>query len=69
MSDPQAKQPCSFNHVYSMKPSIKLSEYLCEIATGENRVGSKRRGMEVGREKERKRAADYWSERQSIGQK
>ncbi len=48
-----------------MISSIKLSEYLCEIATGENRVGSKRRG----REGERKRAADYWSERQSIGQK
>jgi hypothetical protein len=48
-----------------MMLSIKSSEYLCEIATGEIRVGSKRRG----RERERKRAMDLWSERWSIGQK
>jgi hypothetical protein len=32
-------------------PSIKLSEYLCEMGTGESIVGSKRR------RRERKRAA------------
>ncbi len=63
MSDPQAKQPCSFNQVYSAMPSIKLSEYLCEMGPGENIVGCKRR------RRERKRAAGLWSERQSIGQK
>jgi hypothetical protein len=42
--------------------SIKSAEYLCEITTGENRVGSRQRGRE--REKESKQI-----ERQSIGQK
>jgi hypothetical protein len=45
--------------------SIKSSEYLYEITTGEIRVGSKRRG----RERERERAVDKRSERWSIGQK
>jgi len=40
------KQLCSFNQVYSMIPSIKSSEYLCGMATGENRVWSKQRGRE-----------------------
>jgi hypothetical protein len=57
------KHLCSFNQVYSMMPFIKLSEYLCENATGENRVGNKQRG----RERERKRATDKQSERQSNG--
>ncbi len=38
------KQLRSFNQIYSMIPPSKLSEYLYEIATDENRVGSKRRG-------------------------
>ncbi len=41
VSNPQVKQQCLFNQVYSMIPLIKLSDYLCGIATGENRVGSK----------------------------
>ncbi len=44
------QQLCSFNQVYSMIPSIKLSEYLFEIATGENSVGSEWRGRERERE-------------------
>jgi hypothetical protein len=39
-----------FKQVYSMIPSKNCYEYLCEIATGETRVGSKQRGRE--REKE-----------------
>jgi len=42
-----------------------LPEYLCEIAIGENRGGGVK--VEVGRE--RKRGANYLSERQSLGQK
>jgi hypothetical protein len=38
------KQLRSFNQIYSMILSIKLSEYLYEIATDKNTVGSKRRG-------------------------
>ncbi len=50
VSDPKAKQLHLFNQVYSMILSIKLSEYLYEISTDENRVGSKRRMRD--REKE-----------------
>jgi hypothetical protein len=39
-----------------MIPSIKLSEYLYEIATEENRMASERRGRE--REKESGRSAE-----------
>ncbi len=46
------KQLCSLNQVSSMMPSIKSSQHLCEITTGEIRVGSKRRGREREREKE-----------------
>ncbi len=42
------KQLCLFNQVYSMMLSIKSSEYLCEITTGENGVGSERRRRERG---------------------
>ncbi len=48
-----------------MIPSIKLSEYLFEIATGKNSVGTEWRG----RERESKRVTDQQSERLSIGQK
>jgi len=41
---------CSFNQDYSMMPLAKLLEYLYQMATGENQMGSKRR--ERGREKE-----------------
>ncbi len=54
VSHPRVKQLNSFNQVDSMILSIKLAEYLYEITTGENRVGSKQR--ERGRE--RKRAVD-----------
>ncbi len=37
---------CSFNQVYSMIPSTKSSEYLYQMVTGENRVGSKWRERE-----------------------
>jgi hypothetical protein len=50
VSNPQVKQPCLFNQVYSMIPFIKLSDYSCGIATGENRVGSKRSRRERERE-------------------
>jgi hypothetical protein len=40
------KQQCFFNQVYSMILSKMSSEYLWEITTGENRVGSKQRGRE-----------------------
>ncbi len=50
VSNPQVKQMRSYNQVYSMIPSIKLAEYVCEITTGENHVRSKRRERE--REKE-----------------
>ncbi len=48
-----------------MMPFKKLSEYLYEIATGENIVGSK----QSWRERERKRVTDQQSEIWSIGQK
>jgi hypothetical protein len=44
------KQLCLFNQVYSKILPIKSSDYLCEFATGENRVGSKQRGSERGKE-------------------
>ncbi len=44
------KQLRLFDQVYSVIPSKKLSEYLCEIATGKNRAGRKRRGREMGKE-------------------
>jgi hypothetical protein len=53
VSDPQVKQLRLSNQVYSMMPFIKLSEYLCEIATGEKRVGSKRRVREIEKESSR----------------
>jgi hypothetical protein len=40
------KQLSLVNQVYLMIQSIKLSEYLCEIPTGENRVASKQRERE-----------------------
>jgi hypothetical protein len=43
--------PCLVNQVYSMITNTKLMEYLYQIATGENRVGSKQN-------RERERAAD-----------
>jgi hypothetical protein len=41
VSDPQSETPCWFNQVYSMMSYTESSEYLCEMETGENRVGSK----------------------------
>ncbi len=43
---------CLFNRVYSMILSTKLSEYLYQMATGENRVGCKQRGREREREQQ-----------------
>ncbi len=54
------KQLHWFNQVYSMILSIKLSEYLYEIVTGENRVGSKRRRRE--REKKSDRLTELETE-------
>jgi hypothetical protein len=39
--DPASETPFSFNQVYSMIKHTKLSEYLNQMAKGENRVGSK----------------------------
>ncbi len=50
MSNPQVKQLRLFDQVFSVIPSKKLSECLCEIATGKNRAGRKRRGREIGKE-------------------
>ncbi len=44
---------CLLAQVYSMRTFTKSSECLNEIATGENRVGSKQRERERGRERER----------------
>ncbi len=41
-----SETPCFFNQVYSMIPSTKSSNYLYQMATGENRVGSKQREEE-----------------------
>jgi hypothetical protein len=41
-----------------MIASIKSTEYLCEITTGENRVGSKHRGREREREQQINRMRD-----------
>ncbi len=45
-----SETPCSFNHVYSMMLYTKLSGYLYQMVTGENRVGSKLTGRERDRE-------------------
>jgi hypothetical protein len=50
VNNPQVKQPCLSNQVYSMIPFIKLSEYLFEIPTNEESVGSQWRGRERERE-------------------
>ncbi len=42
VGDPLSKTLCLVNQVYSMITLIKLSEYLNQMATGEDRVGSKR---------------------------
>jgi hypothetical protein len=64
VTNPQVNQLCSFKQVYSMILSIKLSEYLYEIATGENRVGSKWRGREREKESDRLEECEthYWTE-------
>ncbi len=46
MSNPLSEAQCSFNQVYLMIPSTKSSEYLHQMASGENRVGSKWRERE-----------------------
>ncbi len=56
LSNPQEKQPFTFNQIYSMILCIKLSEYLWENITGENLVGSERRKRE--REKENSRLTE-----------
>jgi len=59
------KQLCSFNQVYSMIPPIKLSEYLYEITSDENRVGSKWSGREGERERDDRLAEsemERWTE-------
>jgi hypothetical protein len=45
-----SETPCSFNQVFSVILSTKSPEHLYQMATSENRVGSKQRGRE--REKE-----------------
>ncbi len=59
------KQPCLLSQVYLMISSIKLSGYLYEIVTGENRVGSERKRSEREREREWQISsvrAEHWSE-------
>jgi hypothetical protein len=41
VSDPLSETPCLVNQVYLMITHTKSSEYLYQMATGENRVGSK----------------------------
>ncbi len=60
VSNLQVKQLRLFNQVYLVMPSKKSQEYLYEIATGENRVGSKRRRREI--EKESHRLAEWETE-------
>ncbi len=50
MSNPLSKVLCFVDQVYSMIMHTKSSEYLYQMATGVNRVGSKRSGE---RERER----------------
>ncbi len=50
-------QPLTFNQIYSMTSSHKIRRVLCESITGETEWGVDGEG---GRE--RKRAADKWSE-------
>jgi hypothetical protein len=52
----QYETPCLFNQAYSMILSSKLLEYLFQMATSENGVGSKWRERE--REKERSRLTE-----------
>jgi len=58
------KQPCLFKQVYSMIPSKNCYKYLCEIATGETRVGSKQRGRERDKESSGliEWETEYWTE-------
>jgi hypothetical protein len=50
VSNPQVKKLYMFNQVYSMIPSHKSLEYLCEITTGENRMRSEQRRREGEKE-------------------
>jgi hypothetical protein len=52
VSDPLNKTPCLVNQVYSIITHTKLSDYLYQMATGENRVGSKQ-SREKCREREK----------------
>ncbi len=63
VSDPPSETPCQVNQVYSIILYTKSSDYLYQMATGENRLGSKQM------ERERERAADWQSERWNVGQK
>ncbi len=55
-----SETPCLYNQVYSMIPSTKSTKYLYQMATGENRVGSKRRGRD--REKESSGSREWETE-------
>ncbi len=57
-----SETPCLLNQVYSLIPITELSEYLYEMATGENEFGSKQKG------REREIGMDKWSERRTIGE-
>ncbi len=62
MCNPQVKELHLFNQVYSMMPSIKPAEYLCEITTGENRVECKQRGREKEKSGLMEREIECWKE-------
>jgi hypothetical protein len=55
VNDPLSETAFLVNQVYLMIMHTKLSEYLYQMSTGEDRVGSKQSGE---RERERKRAVD-----------
>jgi hypothetical protein len=67
VSNCQVKQLHSFNQVNSMTPSIKLSEYLYEIATGENGEGNKQRGREREKGSDSSRVRDGALDRSGNG--
>jgi hypothetical protein len=60
VSNPQLKQLHLFNEVDSMILSIKLAEYLYEITTGENKVGSKQREQWINRVRDRTEMEMAW---------
>jgi hypothetical protein len=67
VSNPQVKQPFTFNQIYSMIPPHKLAEFLYEITTGEAEWGVDRRGGEREREQQIKGVREGELDRDVIG--